>query len=84
MGPEPQMSTQSSLDFGRERALSKRPWAFGSAWWAWNQFAEMREEGIKLVVPTGLHSTYSENIRHHLISFESFIGDVRLLALGGI
>lgn len=45
-----------------------------------NQFAEMQEEGIKLVVPTGLHSAYSENVRPHLISLESFIGDIRLLA----
>lgn len=47
-----------------------------------NQFAEMREEGIKLVVPTGLHSAYSEAVRPHLISFESFIGDIRLLTVG--
>jgi hypothetical protein len=45
-----------------------------------NQFAEMQEERIKLVVPTGLHSAYSENVRPHLISLESFIGDIRLLA----
>lgn len=46
-----------------------------------NQFAEMREEGVRLVVPLGLHSAYSEKVRPHLISFESFIGDIRLLAL---
>jgi hypothetical protein len=46
-----------------------------------NQFAEMREEGIKLVVPDGLHSSYNETVRPHLISFESFIADIRLLAL---
>ena len=41
-----------------------------------NQFAEMREEGIKLVVPDGLHHSYNETVR-----FESFIADIRLLAL---
>jgi hypothetical protein len=41
----------------------------------------MKEEGIKLVVPIGLHSAYSENVRPHLISFEDFIGDIRLLSL---
>lgn len=46
-----------------------------------NQFAEMREEGIKLVVPDGLHQSYNETVRPHLISFESFIADIRLLAL---
>lgn len=46
-----------------------------------NQFAEMREEGIKLVVPDGLHHSYNEAVRPHLISFESFIADIRLLAL---
>jgi EcoRII C terminal/Restriction endonuclease EcoRII, N-terminal len=46
-----------------------------------NQFAEMRAEGIKLVVPDGLHQSYNEAVRPHLISFESFIADIRLLAL---
>jgi hypothetical protein len=46
-----------------------------------NQFAEMREEGIKLVVPDGLHNSYNDTVRPHLISFESFIADIRLLAL---
>ncbi len=46
-----------------------------------SQFAEMREEGIKLVVPNGLHQSYNETVRPHLISFESFIADIRLLGL---
>ncbi len=46
-----------------------------------NQFAEMQEEKVRLVVPSGLHSSYSDNVRPHLISFESFIGDIRILAL---
>lgn len=47
------------------------------------QFREMREAGIQLVVPVGLHDAYPESIRPHLISFESFLGDVRLLNLVG-
>lgn len=44
-----------------------------------NQFKEMTEEGIKLVVPTGLHTCYPSSIRPHLQSLESFIGDIRML-----
>ncbi len=43
------------------------------------QFQEMRESGVRLVVPTGLKNFYPKAIRPELISFESFIGDVRLL-----
>jgi hypothetical protein len=46
-----------------------------------SQFAEMQEEGIRLVVPSGLHQSYNEAVRPHLISFESFIADIRLLGL---
>jgi hypothetical protein len=45
------------------------------------QFREMRDAGVQLVVPTGLHDAYPEAVRAHLLSFESFIGDVRLLGL---
>jgi hypothetical protein len=45
------------------------------------QFREMREAGVQLVVPTGLHDAYPAQVRPHLISFEEFIGDVRLLSL---
>jgi len=45
------------------------------------QFQEMREAGVHLVVPMGLHVSYPDAVRPHLISFESFIGDVRLLNL---
>jgi hypothetical protein len=47
------------------------------------QFKEMNEAGVQLVVPTGLHSSYPATVRPHLISFESFLGDVRLLNLAG-
>ncbi|OSI70861.1 type II restriction endonuclease [Bradyrhizobium canariense] len=46
-----------------------------------NQFAEMCDAGIKLVVPNGLHESYSEQVRPHLVSFESFIADIRMVAL---
>jgi len=43
------------------------------------QFQEMQEAGVQLVVPTGLHDAFPPSVRPHLVSFESFIGDVRLL-----
>lgn len=45
------------------------------------QFREMCEAGVQLVVPVGLHDSYPDAVRPHLVSFESFIGDIRLLAL---
>jgi hypothetical protein len=42
------------------------------------QFTEMTEAGVRLVVPAGLHDAYPETVRPHLITFEEFIGDVRL------
>lgn len=47
-----------------------------------NQFREMTESGVKLVVPSGLVTSFPESVRPHLQSLESFIGDVRLLSLG--
>ena len=45
------------------------------------QFKEMTEAGVKLVVPDGLHDAYPATVKPHLITFESFLGDVRLLNL---
>ena len=45
-----------------------------------NQFNEMTEAGVTLVVPTGLHRSYPEAIRAHLVTLEEFIGEVRLLS----
>jgi len=45
------------------------------------QFREMTEAGVRLVVPAGLHRAFPESVKPHLITLESFIGDVRLLAL---
>lgn len=43
-----------------------------------SQFHEMTEAGVRLVVPAGLHDSYPETVRPHLITFEAFISDVRL------
>ncbi|MCU1328549.1 MAG: hypothetical protein JWN34_3919 [Bryobacterales bacterium] len=45
------------------------------------QFREMCEAGVQLVVPTGLHPSFPDAVRPHLMSLESFIADVRLSAL---
>jgi hypothetical protein len=45
------------------------------------QFKEMCEAKVQLVVPIGLHASYPDSVRPHLVSFESFIGDVRLLGI---
>lgn len=42
------------------------------------QFREMTEEGVRLVVPLEIHNAYPEAVRPHLITFEEFIGDVRV------
>lgn len=44
-----------------------------------NQFAEMTDAGVTLVVPSGLHQSYPVSIRHNLLTLEEFIGDVRYL-----
>lgn len=38
-----------------------------------NQFMEMRENGVTLVVPQKLHTRYPEKVRHELLSLDSFI-----------
>ena len=45
------------------------------------QFNEMVGAGVQLVVPTGLHDAFPVMVRPHLMSFESFIADIRLLAI---
>lgn len=45
-----------------------------------NQFKEMVDSGVLLVVPATLVKSYPEAVRPHLQSLESFIGDVRLLS----
>ena len=46
-----------------------------------NQFREMREARVQLVVPAGLHDSYPESVRAHLLSLESFVAEVRTLTL---
>lgn len=45
------------------------------------QFREMQEAGVLLVVPSELHDSFPKAVRPNLISFESFIGDIRLVNL---
>jgi hypothetical protein len=44
-----------------------------------NQFKEMVEAGVQLVVPKKVIEAFPQSIRPHIQTFESFIGDVRLL-----
>ena len=44
-----------------------------------NQFNEMDKEGIILVVPKSLHTSFPETIRPKLKTFESFIAETKLL-----
>ncbi len=46
-----------------------------------NQFREMTNAGVKLVIPEGLVEKFAKPIRPHLQTLESFIGDVRLLPI---
>lgn len=41
-----------------------------------HQFERMREENVVLVVPRALHGTYPRNLRHQLLDFEMFIGQM--------
>ena len=45
-----------------------------------NQFREIREAGVELVVPKSLHSKYPRAVRQDLQTLESFLADIRLLA----
>lgn len=46
-----------------------------------NQFREMVQANVNLVVPTGLMSKFPRSVQPHLQSLESFIGDLRLLSI---
>lgn len=46
------------------------------------QFREMTNAGVQLVVPAGIADSFPKEVRPHLQSLESFIGDVRLLGVG--
>lgn len=45
-----------------------------------NQFRDIREAGVRLVVPEPLIPTYAKHIRPHLQNFMSFIDEVKLLS----
>lgn len=45
------------------------------------QFSQMREKGIKLVVPAKLSDKYPSSIRAQLVTLESFIAEIRTLQL---
>lgn len=44
-----------------------------------NQFKEIQDSAVQLVVPTSLQDKYPLSIRPHLQTLESFLGDLRLL-----
>lgn len=44
-----------------------------------NQFREMTEAGVRLVIPKKIIDTFPSTVRGHLQTLESFIGDIRLL-----
>jgi hypothetical protein len=44
-----------------------------------NQFREMTEAKVRLVVPAPLVASYPASVQPHLQTLESFIGDIRLL-----
>lgn len=44
-----------------------------------NQFREMKEADVQLVVPLSLQDRYPVSVRPHLMSFEKFIAEVRRL-----
>jgi hypothetical protein len=46
-----------------------------------NQFREMVDAKVKLVVPSKLHDHYPDSVKPHLITLESFIAEVRLLTV---
>ena len=48
-----------------------------------NQFKEMYDAGIRLVVPQSLTAHYPKSVQCYLQTLESFIADVRLLNEGG-
>lgn len=48
-----------------------------------NQFSEMRDEGVVLVVPAPLHKHFPENVQPHLVSLDRFISQTRAICSDG-
>lgn len=44
-----------------------------------NQFNEMRDAGVQLVVPRELHKKYPKEIRHEIMYLSEFINEMKLL-----
>ena len=44
-----------------------------------SQYRQMRDAGVRLVVPRPVHRAYGRDIRHEILSFEDFIKEVRTL-----
>jgi hypothetical protein len=44
-----------------------------------NQFKEMKDEGVKLVVPKHIHSSFPESVRPELITLSDFIKETKSL-----
>lgn len=44
-----------------------------------NQFREMTEAGVRLVVPEGLQDAYPGSVRPHLMTLKNFIRSIRIL-----
>ena len=47
------------------------------------QFKEMQEAGVQLVVPKEVQDSYPVEVKPHLLTFESFLADVRALNRAG-
>lgn len=45
-----------------------------------NQFKEMVDANVRLVVPVGLHGSYPASIRPALISLDTFLGEMKKLS----
>ena len=45
-----------------------------------NQFAQMRDENVRLVVPNPLHSRYPQSVRGELMTLHDFVSETRITA----
>ena len=45
-----------------------------------NQFAQMRDEDVRLVVPSPLHTRYPQSVRRELMTLQDFVSETRAIA----
>lgn len=45
-----------------------------------NQFAQMRNENVRLVVPSPLHTRYPQSVRGELMTLQDFVSETRAIA----